>query len=84
MKKETVVSQIGELFRTLPGNVLTEADDILPEYVGTVLFDEPLVGAPRGVRLRSQDVRAFQRAYHQKRHCGTLYEPHHRPAAPRG
>lgn len=44
MEKEQIVAKINELFATLPGNVLTQQDDIPAQYVGTVLFDAPLVG----------------------------------------
>ncbi len=44
MKKEQIVAKINELFTALPGNILTQQDDILAQYVGTVLFDAPLVG----------------------------------------
>lgn len=44
MEKEQIVAKINELFATLPRNVLTQQDAIPAQYVGTVLFDAPLVG----------------------------------------
>lgn len=44
MEREQIIAKINELFATLPGNILTEQDVIPAQYVGTVLFDTPLIG----------------------------------------
>ena len=44
MNKTELKEEISRLFQTVEGNVLTEADDIKKKYIGTVLFDEPIVG----------------------------------------
>ncbi|ACV21581.1 putative iron-sulfur cluster-binding protein [Slackia heliotrinireducens] len=44
MDKELIRQAAAELYKQLPGNILDEAMDILPEHVGTRMFDEPLVG----------------------------------------
>ena len=44
MNKQQIQDLCEELYRTVPGNVLRETDPIDPQYVGTALFDAPLVG----------------------------------------
>ncbi len=44
MNKTELKEEISRLFQTVEGNVLTEAYDIKKKYIGTVLFDEPIVG----------------------------------------
>lgn len=44
MNKQQIREQCAALFHTIPGNVLRETDKIDPQYVGTAMFDPPLVG----------------------------------------
>ncbi len=44
MDKETVREMISELYARVPGNVLSEKDDIKEEYIGTAMYDAPLTG----------------------------------------
>lgn len=44
MKKQQIRELCEELFQTVPGNVLRETDKIDPQYIGTAMFDAPLVG----------------------------------------
>ena len=44
MEKQQIREQCAALFRQVPGNVLRSTDQVRPEYVGTVLFEAPLVG----------------------------------------
>ena len=44
MDKQQVKEECAALYRQVPGNVLRPTDQILPQYVGTALFDAPLVG----------------------------------------
>ena len=44
MEKQQIREQCAALFGLVPGNVLRPTDKVLPEYVGTALFEAPLVG----------------------------------------
>ena len=44
MEKQQIREQCAALFGQVPGNVLRPTDKVLPEYVGTALFEAPLVG----------------------------------------
>ncbi|MBR0480986.1 MAG: hypothetical protein IJJ48_00780, partial [Firmicutes bacterium] len=44
MDKVTVRKIISELYARVPGNVLSEKDDIKEEYIGTAMYDAPLAG----------------------------------------
>lgn len=44
MEKQQIREQCAALFEQVPGNVLRPTDKVLPKYVGTALFDAPLVG----------------------------------------
>ncbi len=44
LSKEFVENGILHIFRTFPGNEVTEDEALLPEAVGLTLFEEPIVG----------------------------------------
>ena len=44
MTKQQIQQLCDTLFGTVPGNILRETDRIDPQYVGTAMFDPPLVG----------------------------------------
>ena len=44
MDKDTIIKKAAEQFAELSGNTLTEEMAIDPRYVGTVMFDAPIVG----------------------------------------
>ena len=44
MNKEDIKEKIREFFYSVPGNILSEKDDIDEKYIGIPMFEEPLVG----------------------------------------